>query len=246
MAEKQKPNVGVDYVLKIEGLCKEIVHQLERGEKKANHELLLVMMIFGSTYNKDYRERLFKVWPDYLADMSALEYKYPEILCEELEKLNLGKDVSIIDMACGPGNVGVLLNKHGYKNVEGLEPSPHFADQAKETGTYKDVTVAFVKPDEETPLPANKFDVLLCSAGMFPGAIEPQAFPEFIRVVKPGGYMMWNVANNYKSFNKFFAEYDNIMEDLVKSGKWKEVCKPKLVENLLFSDAGYFFCMQKC
>ena len=57
---------------------------------------------------------------------------------------------------------------------------------------------------------------------------------------------MWNVANNYKSFNKFFAEYDNILEDLVKSGKWKFQNKPKLVENLLFTDAGYFFCMQKC
>ena len=30
------------------------------------------------------------------------------------------------------------------------------------------------------------YDVLLCSAGMFPGSIIPQSFKELIRVVKPG------------------------------------------------------------
>ena len=62
MAE-DKPTVGIDYVLKIEGICRDIVHQLERGEKKANHEMLLVMMIFGATRNVAYRSRLFDVWP---------------------------------------------------------------------------------------------------------------------------------------------------------------------------------------
>jgi hypothetical protein len=30
------------------------------------------------------------------------------------------------------------------------------------------------------------YDVLLCSAGMFPGGILPQAFKELIRITKPG------------------------------------------------------------
>ena len=30
------------------------------------------------------------------------------------------------------------------------------------------------------------YDAVLCSAGMFPGSIVPQAFKELIRITKPG------------------------------------------------------------
>ena len=129
--------------------------------------------------------------------------------------------------------------------MDGLEPSDVFVKRSKGLGVYKEVYQAFVRPNEETPLKSEAYDVLMCSAGMFPGAIEPQAFQEFIRVVKPGGYMLWNVAQDYKNFNKFFESYDEILEDLVKQGKWKYHQKPKVVDNLLFSDSGHLFIMQK-
>ena len=39
-------------------------------------------------------------------------------------------------------------------------------------------------PDEKCPIEDGTYDALLCSAGMFPGSIVPQAFKELIRLEK--------------------------------------------------------------
>ena len=96
-------------VLKMEKWCRSIIDKMEKGERGGDHQMFLMMLIFGSTYNLEYREKLFNVWPNYLQDMTALEYKYPEVVCDELDALKLPKESKILDMACGPGNVGVLV-----------------------------------------------------------------------------------------------------------------------------------------
>ena len=91
----------------------------------------------------------------------------------------------------------------------------------------------------------NTYDALLCSAGMFPGSIVPQAFTELIRVVKPGGVIAWNIAEGYDGFNEFFKTYDEIYKQLIKDGKWEEIQPVKKLDNMLFEDAGYTYMMRK-
>ena len=91
----------------------------------------------------------------------------------------------------------------------------------------------------------NAYDVLLCSAGMFPGSITPQAFTELIRVVKQGGVIAWNIADGYEGFNEFFKTYDEIYKQLIKDGKWEEIQPVKKMDNMLFEDAGYTYVMRK-
>ena len=46
--------------------------------------------------------------------------------------------------------------------------------EAKTPGLYKKTICAYVTPDRPTPIENDTYDVLLCSAGMFPGSIVPQ------------------------------------------------------------------------
>ena len=46
--------------------------------------------------------------------------------------------------------------------------------KAKTPGLYKKTICAYVTPDTPTPIENDTYDVLLCSAGMFPGSIVPQ------------------------------------------------------------------------
>ena len=118
-------------------------------------------------------------------------------------------------------------------------------DAAQEKKLYKKVFCSYVTPNEKTPIADDTYDVMTCSAGMFPGSIVPQAFKELIRIVKPGGYLIWNIADSYEGFNDFFKDYDSIVTDLVITNKWQFVQPVKKLENMLFEDSGYVYVMTK-
>ena len=93
------------------------------------------------------------------------------------------------------------LREHGYTNIDGLDPSSGLLAAAQEKGIsaifnrnvhisnprqrlrdikswipglYQKTICAYVTPDIPTPIENDTYDVLLCSAGMFPGSIVPQ------------------------------------------------------------------------
>ena len=116
---------------------------------------------------------------------------------------------------------------------------------AQERRLYKNVFCAYVLPNERTSIKDDTYDVLTCSAGMFPGSIVPQAFTELLRVVRPGGYLIWNIADGYEDFNEFFASYNLILNELVTNKKWQFVQPVKKINNMLFEDSGYVYVMRK-
>ena len=52
------------------------------------------------------------------------------------------------------------------------------------------------------------------------GLISPLSFPELIRITKPGGFIMWNIATGYEHYGKDYAKYEY---DLLN------VCKKNLI-----------------
>jgi len=242
--------VNIPMIRKMERICRNYIDQLEQpGGKQYNIQNFMMMYIFGSTTNTEYRTKLFDHWPTYLEDFneckSIMGYRYPETLVEEFLTLNIPKEAKILDMACGPGNVSFILKDHAYTNVDGLDPSKGLLEAAMQKGLYKQTFCCYVTPDIPTPIADDTYDVLLCSAGMFPGSITPQAFTELIRVVKKGGVIAWNIADGYEGFNEFFKTYDEIYKQLIKDGKWEEIQPVKKMENMLFEDAGYTYVMRK-
>ena len=58
--------------------------------------------------------------------------------------LKLDKNVKIIDVACGAGNVPYILKDHGYTNIDGLDPSQGLLDAADKKGLYKYVLLNII------------------------------------------------------------------------------------------------------
>jgi len=242
--------VNIPMIKKMERICRNYIDQLEKpGGKPYNIQNFMMMYIFGSTTNTHYRTKLFDHWPTYLEDFNECKeimgYRYPETLVDEFLTLKVPTDAKILDVACGPGNVAFILKDHGYSNIDGLDPSSGLLAAAMEKKLYQETICCYVSPDEKTPIVDNKYDVLLCSAGMFPGSIVPQAFTELLRITKPGGIIAWNIADGYEGFNDFFTTYDEIYQKLIKDGSWAEVQGVKKLENMLFEDAGYTYVMKK-
>ena len=121
------PNVRLPMILKMERICKGYIEHLEKGGEKINFQNFIIMYLFGACNNTLYRTKLFDQWPTYLEDWarckSIMGYRYPETIRDEVISLDLQKDVRIIDIACGAGNVACLLKENGFVNIDGLDPS---------------------------------------------------------------------------------------------------------------------------
>ena len=66
------------------------------------------------------------------------------------------------------------MKELGYTNIDGLDPSSGLLAAAQEKGLYQRTICGYVTPDTPTDIQDNTYNVLLCSAGMFPGSIVPQ------------------------------------------------------------------------
>ena len=121
------PNVRLPMILKMERICKGYIDHLEKGGEEINFQNFIIMYLFGACNNTLYRTKLFDQWPTYLEDWarckSIMGYRYPETIRDEVNSLDLQKDVRIIDIACGAGNVACLLKENGFINIDGLDPS---------------------------------------------------------------------------------------------------------------------------
>lgn len=90
-------------------------------------------------------------------------YIFPVIL-KIIKKLNLGKDLQVLDAGCGGGGVIGELNKLGYKNLWGFDASSSGISIAKKqdknlNGKFE-IHNAYVKTLPEA-FPKNNYDIVL-------------------------------------------------------------------------------------
>ena len=87
------------------------------GGKQFNIQNFMMMYIFASNTNTDYRTNDQNQWPtsnQYLQDFNECKafmgYRYPETPVQEFLTLNVPKDAKILVMACRPGNVAFIVS----------------------------------------------------------------------------------------------------------------------------------------
>ena len=72
--------------------------------------------------------------------MHNLDYIEPAVaeqLTGKLEGFGFKKDISVLDLGCGSGLVGKQLHKRGYQNIDGLDLSEEFLEEAQKKGVYR-------------------------------------------------------------------------------------------------------------
>ena len=68
--------------------------------------------------------------------------------------------------------------------------------------------------------------------------MSPRVFPELLRIVKPGGILMWNIADRYDQINQEFENYDQIVDELRAEKKWDYYKPIQKFSRVVFSDGG--------
>ncbi|KAM0211909.1 hypothetical protein ACHAPQ_004181 [Fusarium lateritium] len=151
--------------------------QLERSLKSTSlSETLMTYDEWAKTYNQDVEKE---------------EYVAPQLAAEKLLN-HLGSanivDAKVLDAGCGTGLVGEALMKLGAKNVDGIDISPGMLEVAERTGVYESLSVGNLA--ETLDIPSGIYDAVICVGTMTEGHVGPEAFDEFVRVTKSGGFIV--------------------------------------------------------
>ena len=100
------------------------------------------------------------------------------------------KTIRIMDVGCGTGLMGALLNQQGYSYIDGCDISLEMVIQANKLKIYNELTADI---DINQPINPDWKDAYDCSisVGVFtPGHVEPQALNQIIDMTKPGGLII--------------------------------------------------------
>jgi len=160
-------------------------------------------------------------------------------------KLGLDRNISILDLAAGTGLLGLEVTKHGYVMVDGLDASIGMLGQARKQNIYKNYIHATVADIGSIPVNNESYDVILSSSGFAPGQIYPSSILELLRVMRPGGYLIFTMREGYQQTSQRFAMMDETIDDLVHTGKAELVVGPVVFQNFLLEHSGRFYMMRK-
>merc|ERR1711915_761350 len=193
------------------------------------------------------RIKFYDDWCDKYDEDLVIVGNYTEhIKCvEAFAKLGLNRKIAILDLAAGTGLLGAEVGKHGYENVDGLDSSLGMLGQARKQGIYRDYIVAMVDGLGSIPINDETYDVVMSSNGFAPGQIYPTAIPEILRILRPGGYLIWTMREGFQGTSQRFALFDTQIKDLESVGAAELVVGPVVFENFVLDHPGRFYMMKK-
>ncbi|GFO30310.1 Williams-Beuren syndrome chromosomal region 27 protein [Plakobranchus ocellatus] len=152
-------------------------------------------------------------------------YRSTEMFAEVMRGLfHDPSSVRILDAGAGTGLTGEMLQSLGYWNVDALEPVEKFAETCRQRGFYQRILNQPVGMDKPVDVPDDTYDAV-CVVGAFgPGAIPTSAIPEFVRIVKPGGYILNCMREEYlRTVDNFRDKLVPLLQEMEKEGRIQQL-----------------------
>jgi ubiquinone/menaquinone biosynthesis C-methylase UbiE len=109
---------------------------------------------------------------------------------EILKGWHLPPGCSMLDVACGAGQISILASRAGI-NVTGVDIAPNSIDSARARAESEGLDAKFDEGDAESlPYADETFDVVTTLVGAMFAPQPEKVAREFVRVCKPGGRML--------------------------------------------------------
>jgi len=133
----------------------------------------------------------------------------------------------ILDVGTGPGAVAVLIAEKGF-DVTGVDLSSQMLKYARENAHKKGLSIKFEECDTESlPFEDGVFDVVVSRHLLWTTTDPEIVLREWLRVLRPGGRLVYCDGNWYKSDNtlkrdlwqKFSAILTIILEHRIPDGE---------------------------
>ncbi|MEO0492947.1 MAG: class I SAM-dependent methyltransferase [Actinomycetota bacterium] len=142
--------------------------------------------IFATRDDRQLADRYDRWAARYDADHDDWDWIGPEQAVRALS--TLGQVGTVLDAGCGTGRVGRALHAAGWTGtLVGVDLSAGMLAVAGETGRYERLVQATLTA---IPLDDDTVDAVIATGVFTHGHVGPEAFPEVLRVVRPGGWVI--------------------------------------------------------
>jgi SAM-dependent methyltransferase len=129
--------------------------------------------------------RVRSIWSG--ADFLPIARSFEPGAAEFIARLGLGARESVLDVACGTGNLAIPAARAGAR-VTGLDIAPNLIAQARLEARMAGLPIAFDVGDAEAlPYGEGQFDTTVTMFGAMFAPRPERAAAELVRVTRPGG-----------------------------------------------------------
>jgi SAM-dependent methyltransferase len=123
----------------------------------------------------------------------------------------------VLDAGAGTGLFGGILRVLGYEDLVGIDISERMLDKADEKGAYK--VLHRMALGEPLRFGSGSFSAAVCVGVFTTNHAPPEALDELVRVVGPGGWVIFSVRDDvYRE-----AGFEGKQASLEDDGGWLRV-----------------------
>ncbi|MGI9624930.1 MAG: class I SAM-dependent DNA methyltransferase, partial [Acidimicrobiales bacterium] len=141
--------------------------------------------------------------------IDANGYAHPARCGEAMEQYVPDRATQVLDLGCGTGLVGSVLDGLGYDSITGCDYSPEMLAEAHKTGVYD----SLIEVDlNEHPLPfgANEFGAI-CAIGIFSfGHVHATLINEMVRLLPADGTFVIGVNELWWAEGSLHGKLDSL------------------------------------
>jgi SAM-dependent methyltransferase len=191
--------------------------------------------------NKEHRKEHYKQWAatydedlthkaGYIVHHQALPFftKYVSV------------ESTVLDAGSGTGLMGAVLKKAGYTQIEALDISEEMLEYSSAKNLYQAYHLGVL--GESLEFKTNTYDAVVSIGAFGPTHAPPHSFEELIRIIKPGGYLLFTMRENeIPQGGDFRIE----MKRLTKQASWtlveESACFEGFTENKTLLFKGFVY-----
>jgi predicted TPR repeat methyltransferase len=174
----------------------------------------------------------YEDWAEtYNLDTSDAEWIGPGIVARLVHRFMPDAGARLLDAGCGTGLVGVELKSLGYRNIDGFDLSATMAEQATDTGAYREV-LGDIDMMRATERYAEDYYDAVLSAGVFTlGHVPPEALRVLLQLTRPGGLLAVSTRSHYYEQ----TDYPQLVDELISGRRIERVHS---IENATYNNDG--------
>ena len=150
-----------------------------------------VQWVCSASNNQELADRYDQWSKDYNVDMDADFGYLAHQRAAEVFAAHVPRTARVLDAGAGTGLVGEALSEFGYGYMFAMDLSNGMLEEAWAKDIYREIRIMVM--GEPLDYPTNFFDAVI-SVGVFTiGHAPPSSFDELIRVIKPGGHIVFSM-----------------------------------------------------